>query len=288
MTITAASFVKMLVVQVQHTKPGLATHLLIQFQDIILEKMNFSELFRRTKDITAEHLFNEGICYHKKCYAQLTNKVLIERAKTRYEKGKQNLEVSLVRTKTKGRPMNITKTTGDNNSRLSRQSSFDKYLCIFCQETSKESLHEVTTANMGEQLLQIGKECKQETLRKRLSLLVADGNPLSAIAYDMKYHLSCLMTAKRQSTKISVESSKPLESTALLSPLIRSPPTDINTLYTAIMRTKYVTRQVCGPNQMTVVTFDLQLYDIAMKLWMTDETIRKQFIFRPEELHVVF
>ena len=54
------------------------------------------------------------------------------------------------------------------------------------------------------------------------------------------------------------------------------------------MRTKYVTRQVCGPNQMTVVTFDLQLYDIAMKLWMTDETIRKQFIFRPGELHVVF
>ena len=55
---------------------------------------------------------------------------------------------------------------------------------------------------------------------------------------------------------------------ALLSPLIRSPPTDINTLYTAITRTKYVTRQVCGPNQMTVVTFNLQLYDIAMKLWM--------------------
>ena len=103
-----------------------------------------------------------------------TVKVLIERAKTRYEKWKQNLDVSLVRTKTKGRPMNITKTTGDNDSRLSRQSSFDKYLCIFFQETSKESLHEVTTANMDEQLLQIGKESKQETLRKRMSLLVAE------------------------------------------------------------------------------------------------------------------
>ena len=113
--------------------------------------------------------------------------------------------------------MNITKTTRDNDSLLSRQSSFDKYLCIFCQETSKESLHEVTTANMGEQLLQNGKECNQETLRKRLSLLVPDGNPLSYdIAIDMKYQLSCLMTAKRQSNKISVESSKPLESTARL------------------------------------------------------------------------
>ena len=31
----------------------------------------FSVLLRRTKDITAEHLFNEGIFSDKKCYAQL-------------------------------------------------------------------------------------------------------------------------------------------------------------------------------------------------------------------------
>ena len=75
---------------------------------------------------------------------------------------------------------------------------------------------------------------------------------------------------------------------ALLAPLIRSPPTDINTLFTAIMRTKNVTTKVWGGSKITVVTFELQLYNVAMQLWEDDVNIRRQFIIRPEELHVVF
>ena len=75
---------------------------------------------------------------------------------------------------------------------------------------------------------------------------------------------------------------------ALLAPLIRSPPTDINTLFTAIMRTKSVTHKVVGEGKMTVITFDMQLYDIAMRLWDVNDEIKKNFIFRPGELHVVF
>ena len=39
------------------------------------------------------------------------------------------------------------------------------------------------------------------SLKERLSLLVADGNPLSAVSYDMKYHLTCLVTNKRNCDK---------------------------------------------------------------------------------------
>ena len=39
---------------------------------------------------------------------------------------------------------------------------------------------------------------------------------------------------------------------------------------------------------MTVVTFDLQLYDLAMRLWDINEEIRKSYIFRLGELRAAF
>lgn len=39
---------------------------------------------------------------------------------------------------------------------------------------------------------------------------------------------------------------------------------------------------------LTVVSLDLQLYDMAMKLWMEHEDIKKKFLFRPGELPIVF
>ena len=87
------------------------------------------------------------------------------------------------------------------------------------------------------------------------------------------------------STSQSVHS---LTNIALVPPLIRSPPTDYNTLYTGLMRAQNITTCVMGSNSITVVTLDLQLYDMAMKLWVEREDIRKKFLFRPGELHVVF
>ena len=43
-----------------------------------------------------------------------------------------------------------------------------------------------------------------------------------------------------------------------------------------------------GLEAITVVTLDLQLFDMAMKMWMEHEEIKKQFLFRPGELHIVF
>ena len=38
----------------------------------------------------------------------------------------------------------------------------------------------------------------------------------------------------------------------------------------------------------TVVTLDMQLYDLAMKLWCSEEHIANAFLFRPGELHIIF
>ena len=121
---------------------------------------------------------------------------MIDRAKIRHEKGKKISDVCIIVNKVKGWPMSLT-SIDEHEYYLPRDTLFDKYLCIFCQEITKERLHNVETANMGQQLLEIGKGSKNEVVRRRLNLLVADGNPLSAVASDMKYHLSCLMSNKR-------------------------------------------------------------------------------------------
>ena len=75
---------------------------------------------------------------------------------------------------------------------------------------------------------------------------------------------------------------------ALIPPLLHLPPTEYDILYTGLMRAHDITTHVMGRESITVMTLDLQLYDMAMKLWVEREDIRKQFLFRPGELHVVF
>ncbi|KAK6182329.1 hypothetical protein SNE40_010040 [Patella caerulea] len=82
--------------------------------------------------------------------------------------------------------------------------------------------------------------------------------------------------------------SRPKTYIALVPPLMRSPPTEYDTLYTGLMRARSIATYATGPDSVTVVTLDLQLYEMTMKLWMEREDIKKQFLFRPGELHIVF
>ena len=159
-------------------------------------ELEFSELYKEIKDMPAQDLFNQGISYHKQCYASSTNKSKIERGKVRFEKGKESSSTNVIVNKSAGRPKKPGGTQ-ESESRTSRDFLFDKYLCIFCQEGKSEILHSVETVNMGNQFLEIGKQRINDAVKRRLSLLVADGNPLSAVTYDMKYHLSCLVKNKR-------------------------------------------------------------------------------------------
>ena len=85
-----------------------------------------------------------------------------------------------------------------------------------------------------------------------------------------------------------LSASGPKRNIALVPPLIRLPPTGYDTLFTGQMRARDIATHAMGPEAITVVTLDLQLYDMAMKLWMEREDTQKHFLSRPGELHIVF
>ena len=61
-------------------------------------------------------------------------------------------------------------------------------------------LQDVTVLT-GSQLIKVGQETNDSSLQARLGSLVASEDPLSAVAYDMKYHLACLVKANRKVNK---------------------------------------------------------------------------------------
>lgn len=74
----------------------------------------------------------------------------------------------------------------------------------------------------------------------------------------------------------------------LVAPLLRAPPTQFDALLTSLMRAEKINIHYNGPDCITVIGVDLQLFDMAMKLWTTDDRIRKKFFFVAGQLHTVF
>ena len=66
-----------------------------------------------------------------------------------------------------------------------REQCYHKDICIFCQEDT------------GSQLRDVGLETSNGSLRVRLSSVVCSSDPLPEVAEDLKYHLPCLVKAKR-------------------------------------------------------------------------------------------
>lgn len=79
-----------------------------------------------------------------------------------------------------------------------------------------------------------------------------------------------------------------IKNIGLVAPLLRVPPTQYDALFTAIMRAEKINMHFNGIDCTTVVGLDMQLFDMAMKLWATNEHIRKNFFFIAGQLHTVF
>lgn len=163
----------------------------------------FSALKSRIKGLSAAELIQDGVSYHKTCYKDLTHKTCIERARIRYEKGQATGSAIDVKQKTKGRPpkSDAAPTSASTSQRSTRSDTFDKSMCVICQEQKADKLHDVSTQNIGAQLKAIGQETENELLKVRLSNVVGSSDLLTAVAEDMKYHLLCLSHAKRDIEK---------------------------------------------------------------------------------------
>ena len=150
----------------------------------------FSALKDRISGLSADELLQKSVSYHKTCCKDLTNKTLVERAKRRYEKGQATGSVSDVKQKNKGPPSKSTSTCTCTSLPIStRSQSFDKEMCVICQEDRTDNLLDVSTENMGAQLKAIGQQTTAEQLKVRLSNVIVSSDLLTAVAEDMKYHL---------------------------------------------------------------------------------------------------
>ena len=163
----------------------------------------YAELKNRLQDLSAEELLRDGVIDHKNCDQDLTHKGKIERPKARFEKGTLVEDVTHVRQKKRGRPsLSLAEDTLISPSSRRRAESFDKTKCVLCQDAKVDiQLQDVTTENVGSQLIKVGQETNYSSLQARLSNLVASEDPLSAVAYDMKYYLACLVKANREVNK---------------------------------------------------------------------------------------
>ena len=134
----------------------------------------FSALKTCIHGLSADELLHSGISYHKTCYKDLTNKTYIERAKVRFEKGQVTGSALDVKQKKKGRPSksDVASTSGSTSQQATRSETFDKEMCVICQQDKSDKLHDVSTENMGAQLKAIGQQTNNKRLKVRLSNVI--------------------------------------------------------------------------------------------------------------------
>ena len=75
-------------------------------------------------------------------------------------------------------------------ARLQQSHGFDK------------KLHKLCTKNMNNQFRNLACETDDEKVKSRFSILLTSDGPLAIVAYNMKYHLSCLVKNNRNAEKI--------------------------------------------------------------------------------------
>ena len=143
--------------------------------------------------------------------------------------------------------------------------------------------------------------CKltEEKPKKKIDIELSQGQVNDANNLkDFSWVLGCLNLDRLRESGIpgtwgafnSLASSKPPPKTSVLMvpPLIRWPPTDLSVFYTSLMSIKNISNNLNKDGMLTVVTLDMQLYDLSMKLWCDVDHISESFLFRPGELHIIF
>ena len=78
-----------------------------------------------------------------------------------------------------------------------REQCYQIHKCVFCQDDTGSKLHDVSSKIMGTQIKTSGLETSNGGLPGRLSNVAWSSDPLQSVADDMKYHLPCLVNAKR-------------------------------------------------------------------------------------------
>ena len=155
---------------------------------------NFVE---RTKNLTADGLIEQNTKYHESCYAMFANTGKLERAKKRYYDSIDTGESSVIKRKA-GRPsLNLSVASNEEDleglTTRSRSESYDKNLCIICQNHGGK-LHCVQTKTTGNTMLEVSEKLSEKSFFRRLNSISAAND---AFANDVMYHNICWADAKK-------------------------------------------------------------------------------------------
>ena len=71
-------------------------------------------------------------------------------------------------------------------------------------------------------------------------------------------------------------------------PLIPAPASDPSSIYTALKMSQMIPTWVMGEETRTIISLDLDLYSHAYQLIQSCDDLRKKFILRLGNLHIVF
>ena len=170
----------------------------VEYGDKGSNMVTFYTLNDRLEDLSAEDLAVNSAVYHRDCYQKLTNVKCLERAKERFEKSSGRCHIASKKTRV-GRPSTEQEPMPSTSEERVHRSSIlplNKDLCIFCQEISKEKLHESVSSNMGGRVKTAVENSSDITLNLRIG----------AFALDMKYQLVCLRRVERLNEQLQKKS----------------------------------------------------------------------------------
>ena len=80
--------------------------------------------------------------------------------------------------------------------------------------------------------------------------------------------------------------SKLKTNSAVVAPLLKTPPTNYGTLYTGLKMAQGISAEIVGPDRKTLITLDMDLYCRALKLQYSVQN--SNWILRPGGLHIAF
>ncbi|MES9880238.1 MAG: hypothetical protein ABW185_05080 [Sedimenticola sp.] len=136
----------------------------------------------RLGQFTVHELQSKSATWHARCYKVAVHTGMLQRAKRRYEKQVESLEMK--------RKSNITTSPETNILTRSQSLPFDNSLCFFCERGNllKNPLFKVATVNAGQKLKEAIEKSGNERLHVKLCSAI---NLEDAHAIDIRYHKNC-------------------------------------------------------------------------------------------------
>ena len=130
---------------------------------------DFVKLNERIRHLSAANLYKNKSIWHRKCYANISNKDHTERDKNRYATVRAEGTSSVVKVKV-GCPPKTSKLINEEGPASSMSSAYmtrshnqplgyHKNKCFFCQNERQGELHACSTYNSGIQMSEIVANC---------------------------------------------------------------------------------------------------------------------------------